>query len=258
MYISYFDEAGDDGNPGSSPLFVLSSIYLHHQNWKDAYSKIYDFRSYLRKTYGLHLKTEIHTRQFMLNKGNYQNLGFNDQKRFAICKEFAEFIGGLPIKSIHVVINKTKIAKPDYDVLKNALTYNIQRIENDLLRTDPTTKFLMITDEGRLGKMRKISRRIQKINFIPSQFNPSAYRNEIKLMIEDPLPKQSNESYWIQIVDFLSYIVYLYETKEKGIPWAGRLKLTPIELDQIMELLNPIFNNKASASHKFGFVTYPK
>jgi len=174
------------------------------------------------------------------------------------CKEFAEFIGGLPMKSIHVVIKKSMIVKGGYPILHNALKYNVQRIENDLMHLDPTTKFLMITDEGRVGKMRKTTRKIQKINFIPSQFNLSAYRNEIKLMIEDPLPKQSQESYWIQIVDFLSYIVYLYESKEKGIPWAGRLKLNAKDLEEIMELLLPCFNKKASASHKYGFVVYPK
>jgi len=258
MYIVYFDEAGDDGNPGSSPLFVLSSIYLHHQNWKDALNKLHDFRAYLRETYGIPLKVEMHTKLFILNRGAYQNLNLNDAQRISICKEFAEFIGSLPIKSIHCIINKKNIKKPDYEILDCALKYNIQRIETDLINVDPTTKFLTITDEGRVGKMRKTTRRIQRINFIPSKFSPSAYRSEIKLMIEDPLPKKSQESFFIQVVDFLSYVVYLHESARLGTPWANRLKLSASDLKDITTLLVPIFNTKASPSHPLGFVVYPK
>ncbi|WP_204279881.1 hypothetical protein, partial [Serratia marcescens] len=72
----------------------------------------------------------------------------------------------------------------DYDVLKNALTYNVQRIENDL-NINPDNRFMIITDEGRVSKMRSTTRQIQKINFIPSMFNYDTYRKEIEKLIED-------------------------------------------------------------------------
>ena len=46
MYIAYYDESGDDGYPRyRSPLFVLTGIYLHYLNWKDAFESIRDIRS---------------------------------------------------------------------------------------------------------------------------------------------------------------------------------------------------------------------
>ena len=44
MFIAYYDESGDDGYPNySSPLFVLTSLYLHYLNWKDTFHKIFQF-----------------------------------------------------------------------------------------------------------------------------------------------------------------------------------------------------------------------
>ena len=40
MRIAYFDEAGDDGVPGSSPLFVLGSLYMHYLHWQGNYDRV--------------------------------------------------------------------------------------------------------------------------------------------------------------------------------------------------------------------------
>lgn len=52
MHIAYYDESGDDGFPGySSPLFILTAIYLHYMKWKETYATIRDFHSDLRKRF---------------------------------------------------------------------------------------------------------------------------------------------------------------------------------------------------------------
>jgi len=99
-----------------------------------------------------------------------------------------------------------------YHVLKNALTYSIQRIENDLDKSFGSERFMIISDEGRISKMRDTARMLQRINYIPSQFNCTSYRKEIKTLIEDPLPKNSKESYFIQLADLMAFVVSLYES----------------------------------------------
>lgn len=262
MYLSYFDEAGDDGYPGSSPIFVLTAIYLHHQNWKDTFNAFYSFRQFIKQNYNFPIKTEFHTRHFILNKDPYRNLGLSDGEKVALIDNFCSFLSSLSLKTVNVAINKKAVPSSPYDVLDNAMTYMIQRLENDLNRNDPSGKFLIITDEGRVGKMRKTSRRVQRFNYIPSIVRPgTSYRQEIKLLIEDPLPKSSDQSYFIQASDLISLVVYYYVLLEKGIgglPSRMPPQVTHSKIKTWMTVLMPILNTEASRTDPFGVVIYPR
>ena len=141
MYIAYYDESGDDGYPKySSPLFVLSAIYLHYLNWKDVFENISEFRKQLKKDFNLPIKMEFHIKYFILNKNPYRKLQISDDDRLLIIELFCELISNREISTINVVINKKNILSQDYNVLDNALKYSIQRIENDLNKIDPSKK----------------------------------------------------------------------------------------------------------------------
>jgi hypothetical protein len=219
MQIAYFDEAGDDGFPKySSPLFVLTALYFHHLNWRSSFETVLDFRRNLKSSYNLPVRLEMHTRHFLHAKKPFINFKIPNNDRINIISLFCDLIASLNLRIINVVIVKPRIKKPDYQVLDTALKYSVQRIENDLNPSiNPNEKFMIITDPGRIGKMMKTTRRIQKINFIPSKFSPTSYRKEISTLIEDPLPKDSKESYFIQLADVVSYIVHLYSINSLGI-----------------------------------------
>jgi len=262
MILSYFDEAGDDGFPAtSSTLFVLSCIYFHYLNWQPIYQKIRELRQSLKTTYGFPVQMEMHTRGFLLNKKPYSALRLSDNQRIEIMDVCCSELASLDLKSINVAIIKPNIKMSDYDVLDNAFTYAIQRIENDLNKLDPSSKFMIITDPGRVGKMRKTARRIRRYNFIPSRYSTTPYRKEIQRLIEDPLPKESDESYFIQFCDLISYIVYEYKILQLNLGILPRRM--PLLIDQTkfthwMNILKPIFNLKASLTDPFGIVCYPK
>jgi len=265
MYISYFDETGDEGYPKySSNIFVLSSVYLHHQKWKKNNNKLFELRKFLKNEFTIPVKLELHTKHILLNKNPYRLFKWDETKRLELLKTIASELSKLDLHIINVCINKTKINSENESRYKNildvALCYNIQRIENDLRKRDPSTKFMIVTDEGRVGKMRNIARKIQKFNFIPSKYNATTYRDEIKLLIEDPLPKNSSQSYFIQISDFVSYFVYLYilRTQKLG-SWHNRLNWLKLKkVEEIMTILKPILNTEASKDDPFGIVVYPK
>lgn len=262
MFISYFDESGDDGYPNfSSPLFVLSSVYLHYLNWKDTYSAICSFRQQLKKDFGLPIGMELSTNRFLLNKKPYKKYNFSDDMRILIMDLYCDFISQIDLRIVNVAINKKAIRTTDYLVLDNALTYSIQRIENDLTTLDPAKKFMIITDEGRVSKMRKTSRRIQKINFIPSIFGPYSYRREIKSLIEDPLPKDSKESYFIQIADLVACVVYMHKGLDLGVTALPKRMPAQVEKGKLldwMERLKASLNLEASHYDPYGVVCYPK
>ncbi len=262
MFISYFDESGDDGYPKySSELFVLSSIYFHYSVWKENYKLIQEFRRELKRAWDFPVKLEFHTKEFIVDKNPYHGL-YSSHDRRAILFEYCAFVASLDFKIISVVIDKTRVKRPKYEVLKNALTYNIQRIENDLSRPEINGHFLIITDEGRVKKMRETSRAILKINCIPSQINRNPYRKEITRLIEDPLPKSSSESYYIQIADLVSFLVSIFFKRNLCNPpqkWGNRIGdvLSPGDEILLLDILKQRFNLRASKG-PYGIVYYPK
>lgn len=257
--IVYFDETGDDGlNTKSSDTFILTSVYMPCGPWQDNYNIIRAFRCNLKKEYGFHTSQEMHTKHFLTDKNPYRSYQWSHEQKTEILKKFTLMIASLNLASINVIIDKTRITIKNYHILENALTYNVQRIEND---SHGDWNFLLITDKGRIAPMRKTARAIRAFNPIHSQFG--GYINKpIKNMIEDVLEKDSEESYFIQISDFISYFVHLYYlTRYKSKPLPNRVA-NIIDRDFISRVMvtlsvNGIFNEKASPE-KYGLVIYPK
>ncbi len=261
MFIAYYDESGDDGFPQySSPLFVLTAIYQHYQNWKDNYQMVRDLRERLRTQYNLPIKLELHSKNLLLNKNPYRPLNLSDIQRMAMIDEFCETIAAMDVKVVNVVIDKTKVKLAKYEVLDTALKYSIQRIENDLVKINPANRFLIITDEGRVGKMRSTTRKIQKINFIQSKFGTGTYQKEIKSLIEDPLPKPSKESHFIQICDLIALIVYNYKLLELGVGALHNRMPSDVDIAKLKSWLDRLLPslNLAASSEAYGIVCYPK
>ncbi|MBC8204493.1 DUF3800 domain-containing protein [bacterium] len=254
------DETGDDGYPKySSNFFVLTSIYFDHQYWKDNYKKLHDFRKQLKATYGFPVKMEFHTKDFLWNKKPYcQFSKYSKENRCLILADYVNCLCSLQLQVINTVIDKTKIVKTSFDILSAALSFNIQRLENDIVSKDLNNKYLVITDEGRVGKMRKIVRKMQVMNYIPSQFGGTRGNIPIQGIIEDPLPKDSKESLFIQSADLISYLIFLYVNPV----WSNRIQavITRNQVDYLLRLLknNGILNLKASADSQYGIVLYPK
>jgi hypothetical protein len=260
MFIAYYDESGDDGFPiTSSPLFVLTALYQHHLNWKENYERIKAFKRQLARDFPFPFHEELHTREFVLNKAPYHVWGISEEDRAHIIDLYCQLTAQLEARIISVVIVKDRLQKKDIDILDTALTYSVQRIENDLA-ADPQNRFEIITDWGRVGKMRKTTRRVQKINFIPSKFGPIPRRQEIQKLIEDPLPKDSSESYFIQLADLVACVVSLYAvvTQKVG-KFPNRMPkiINDKRVYAWMEMLNPVLNLKAAGDDQYGVKFHP-
>lgn len=262
MKIVYYDESGDDGYPHySSTFFVLTALYFDHSDWKFLFEEHRKFRSQIQTTFGMPVQMEMHTKNFLLNKKPYKDLSLSNSNRIKVVEQYCEHLAQLnKIKIINVVIVKPRISKENYQILDKALTFSIQRIENDLRTNGDQENFMIVTDPGRTGKMTNTARRLQKFNPIPSKYSSEVRRQEIKCLIEDPLPKNSKESYFIQIADLVTTIVSYYSvisTEIGGFP--NRLKhiLTPGITLAWMEQLKVVYNLKATRTDPYGVYFHP-
>lgn len=262
MRIAYFDEAGDDGLPGSSPVFTLSALYMHHLLWRQNYERVKAFRQALKVRYGLPATVEIHSKELLLNKNPYRHFGIEDAHRVAIVQDCCDLLATLKLRIVNVSIVKERVVDAEYNILDNALTYAVQRIENHLrkLKESSPPRFMIITDSGRVGKMTSTTRRIQRINYIPSRFGKGSYRREIATLLEDPLPKDSKQSYFIQLADIAGTIAYMYTMVKLGHDrFSKRMpaEVTPERVLDWMDRLKPVLNTAASRNDPFGVVVYP-
>ncbi len=260
-YIAYFDEAGDDGvTTSSSEFFVLTSLYMSTENWQSNFNSIRDCRRGLKDRFGLHISEEFHTKHLLSDKDPYRKYGWTPEQRQDIVKEMVVGISDLEAQAINVIIDKTHFKDQNYKVLENALTYNIQRIDND---SRGLWNFLIITDQGRVAPMRKTARAIRAYNPIPSRYSQEPINQPINNMIEDILEKDSQESYFIQACDLISYIVHLYykcHIKKQALPNRVGRTIDEEFVCRSMATMRDrkLLNLKANSQNPYGLVIYPK
>ena len=97
-------------------------------------------------------------------------------------------------------------------------------------------------------------------NPIRSKYDNSYYHCPIKNFVEDILEKDSRESYFIQVCDFVSYFVNLYyKTKCKGERIPNRMTdlIDETFVGRVMATIKERINLAAS-NHSYGLVIYPK
>lgn len=168
-----------------------------------------------------------------------------------ILRDYTKMISSLDISIVNVIIDKSNISKAGYPVLANALKYNIQRIENT---SKDEWNYLIITGKGRIAPMRTTARAIRAYNPIPSKYTGS-FNKPIKNLIEDILEKDSKESYFIQICDFISYFVHLYyktRYQKESLPSRVRRLIDNDFVGSVMATLssNGVLNEKASTPER--------
>ena len=261
-YVAYFDETGDDGIlQTSSDFFVLTSVYMPASSWQSNFNKIKAMRKILKDRYGLHVNEEIHTKNFLTDKNPYRKYPWSKDEKQEILKAITLTISDLDLSIINVIIDKTNVTKKEsYHVLENALKYNIQRIDND---SKGKWNYIIITDKGRIASMRKTARKIRAYNPIQSKYSFAFKNQPIAGLIEDILEKDSKESHFIQMADFISYFTHLhYKCRIKGFELPHRVGniIDTRFIGSVMETLcvSQKFNVKANPANRYGIVVYPK
>lgn len=259
-YAVYFDETGDDGvTTASSDHFILTSIYMPLSSWQSNFNSIRSMRKELRDKYGFHVSQEMHTKDFLTDKSPYRDYHWGPDIKREILKAFTLSICSIDAKIINVIIDKTRFVNDQYKVLENALKYNIQRIEND---SKGEWNYIIITDKGRIVPMRKTARAIRAYNPIASKYLYQFKNQPVTGLIEDILEKDSKESYFIQICDFVSYFVNLYYKviRGKSLPNRSKNIIDESFVKSVMKTLKVAekLNLKANPSNAYGLVIYPK
>lgn len=263
MKLVYFDEAGDLGKAPKSqtPIYVATFLYLKSSDWKDTFHEILEMRREIKKDYNIPVRLELHTRNFILNKNPYVKLNLSNPTRIEIIHRFLSLINKLgqeeKMACINIAIIKNRIAQgTPYNILDQAISLGTQRIDNNIyFNKEKYSHFMLLVDDGYTQAMRKITRKMYRLNYVPYKSSEQSRQIKIQSLIDDPLPKNSKDSYFIQLADLISYVVSQYIYTKMGIIASPKLKkmVTDQEIHGWMEKMKCVFNTKACPKSEFGY-----
>jgi hypothetical protein len=212
MYLLYVDESGDTGLINSpSRYFGLTGLVVHELSWHQTLDVIIDVRRYLRATYGLKLREEIHAHHFLHSPGALQRIP--KSMRLRLLRDLIDYEASIPdINIISVLVDKRGKSNT-YNVFENDWRTLIQRFHNTIsYRNFPGPSNakdlgIIIADQTHLVPLMRLTRRLAKYNPIPNMGRPGYRQMPIPTICEDAIHRDSRHSYFIQLADVNSYFL---------------------------------------------------
>lgn len=197
--FAYIDETGDVGDVanGGSQTYTLGCVLIPMHRWTDSLDYFVNLRRNLKSTYGLKMSQEVKANHLVGIKSVYRDLGLGDGQVRDIYRRHID----ASVQSCSgvgaIVVHKSEIIKPNIDVFATAWEYLLTRLRK---RTEERQQpILIVHDQGEEDRVRKHLRRFRRANWQGSQFGSA------RLLVEDPVPRNSQHSYFIQLADLVSY-----------------------------------------------------
>jgi hypothetical protein len=223
MYLMYVDDSGDSGLPADgspSSLFCLSGLVVHELRWRETLADLAAFRRWLRSRYQVNIEDELHAAD-MINKPSkvaHSLRGLPKHVRLAIIRNFADAIASLSnVNIINVVVNKGFGKVPNKDEVFRWAWYSLfQRFENTIRYQNfpgpknPDDRGLVFPDntDGRKLKRFLDTMRVSNQMKVRQSSGSFFYKDEpIRVIIEDPILRDSRESYFIQAADCAAFLL---------------------------------------------------
>lgn len=251
MYFLYADESGDVGTNGSpGQHFCLSGLVVHELRWHDTLEALIDLRRYLRNTYGLKLREEVHAAEFIHKPGKLARIP--KSLRLRILRDVIDFQANLTdINIVNVVVDKSQHAVGT-DIFDIAWSTLIQRFHNTLSHKNfpgpqnPDDRGILVVDRTDELKLRTLSRRMRRYNPIPKAYGAGSYPVPVTTIVEDAVHRDSRHSFFVQTADVNAYFLNQYYqacgyVKRKG----GQ---------NYFLRLQPVLCTVASRSNQYGIV----
>ena len=255
MYLTYADESGDPGVSHRSPTkyFVLSGITIHETKWQQFLNDIITLRRWLKNNYGLKIREEIHASEFV--NGGASFLGIPWHKRIEILRLILKFLASKNdyLRITTVAVNKELQTSNVFEYAWRAFLTRFDKtigsanfpIHHNI---DPSyLRFIAATEKGIIfpdntdgKKLTSLTRKIRHTNWISHlpQFGVGSYNNPLKSIIEDPILRDSKDSYFHQMVDVVAYFARQKFEQHKALKRKG--------VKNYYDILIPVINSYAS------------
>jgi hypothetical protein len=221
MWFAYIDESKDDNR-----FYVYSAVITNGETWQETFATLKAFRRELRADHGIFMAQELHAWKFAAGKGQIADRPIYRPERAEIFRKVLRFISNSRRFAVASSCNTVE-------------QYAFERLINRINRTARAKgqNVLLVFDEGQQVEITRRIRRLRVHNPIPSNREtwPDGKPTKnipLSQVVEDPVFKDSAESYFIQLADFCAYALLRMER-----PISTR---TELGYDTMYEELRPI------------------
>jgi hypothetical protein len=243
--IAYIDESYDES------FFAMSALIVPVAHWRETFQAIKTHRQRLKAVYGIFTSKELHALEFVSGRGRISERMIPKGLRVQLFRETMDMLAALP--HVHVISGIWPIGDTGKgEIHAKAFSRIAERLQRRAVES--RSHILRMVDEGKDVELRKIARRSAVYNMVGSQYGGWEDGSPAKnipndRLIEDPIFRSSERSYFLQLADFVAYA--LLKSESPPTPLVKRYRL-----DECYERLKPIIITKASSKdhRKLGIV----
>jgi hypothetical protein len=194
---------------------------VHELRWRDALGDLADFRRRLWRDHKINIEDELHAGELISNPAksprSFQRL--RKHQRLAVIRQFADRIASMrDISLINVVVYKRKLPPTvtKADIFRRAWYALFQRFENTIRYQNfpgpknPDDRGVVFADDTDGGKLKKFLNDMRQRNplRVRQATGEAFYEDQpIRAIVEDPVMRDSRESYFIQAADCAVYLL---------------------------------------------------
>jgi hypothetical protein len=205
MHFAYVDESGDAGLAGSL-TYTLGCVLVEAQAWPATFDGVIGFRRHLRATFGIPVRAELKANYLLRNGGPLRRLHLSESARYAVYRGSMRLQPKLGMLAFAVVVDKAQSAQQyqGRDPRDVAWERLLQRIERFMTQSHQSP-VLLVHDEGEGVLVRKLARKARRAGTAGSMFGTGLLRRPARDLLDDPVAKDSRQSYFLQLADLVAY-----------------------------------------------------
>jgi Protein of unknown function (DUF3800) len=214
VFFAYVDESGNSGTVtrGGSRTYTLGCVLLEASRWPNTFDRLIGFRRFLRARFGVPVRAELKANYLIHNGGPFRGLGLGDQARSDIYRQAIRLQPKLGLLTYAIVIDKQRLeAREDTRSPRDiAWEYLLQRLErfNAPEGSHPGHPVMLVHDEGEGAIVRKLARKARRAGTAGSVFGTGMLKRPATLLLDDPVSRDSRQSYFLQMADLNAYAAF--------------------------------------------------
>jgi hypothetical protein len=207
MLLAYADESGDSG-AGGSVTYTVGCVVVEAAQWPTVFNSLIEFRRRLKAAYRIPVRTEIKANYLIRGGGPFRPLQLAPAERRLIFRAHLRMIATLPVKAFAVVVDKrsTEHTQPPDLLAWQTLVERLERTSYDAKGRPP---FALVHDHGDDSLIRKVARKARRrITAGTAYGGPRQITLAAERFVDDPVPRDSAQSYLIQLSDLTAYAAF--------------------------------------------------